>query len=380
MENLVLYRKYRPQNFSDVIGQDHITKTIENEIKSGHVAHAYLFSGPRGCGKTTTARIIARAVNCLNRKSGEAEPCGKCASCLDIANNRSMDLVEIDAASHRGIDDIRELREGIKFAPSKAKYKVFIIDECHQLSKDASNALLKTLEEPPAHAIFVLATTEIHKLIPTILSRCQKFDFRKLRLPELTARLQKLADNEKIKTDKAALELIALNSGGSVRDAESLLGQALSSLSSSGKQNLAVEDVRALLGVVETQSIGRFVDLLIGKKTADAISEVNKIADSGYDLQEYGKGIINYLRNGLILSLAGDSNSQNDSELVIGLTNEEFEKLKIQTAALGTQKLQKIIELFLSAQDKIKYSPIPQLPLELAIIESIACLKTIPIF
>jgi len=202
MENLVLYRKYRPQSFADVIGQEHVTVTIANEIKSGHVAHAYLFSGPRGCGKTTTARIIAKAVNCLNRKPDEAEPCNKCANCLEIQSGRAIDLIEIDAASHRGIDDIRELREGIKFAPTKLKYKVFIIDECHQLSKDAANALLKTLEEPPAHAIFILATTELHKILPTILSRCQRFDFHKLALPQLVARLQKLADLEGVRIEK----------------------------------------------------------------------------------------------------------------------------------------------------------------------------------
>jgi len=223
MENLVLYRKYRPQKFSEVIGQEHVTQTITNEIKNGRIAHAYLFSGPRGCGKTTTARIIAKAVNCLNRKSSEAEPCNQCANCLEIQSGRAIDLIEIDAASHRGIDDIRELREGIKFAPSKLKYKVFIIDECHQLSKDAANALLKTLEEPPAHAIFILATTELHKILPTILSRCQRFNFHKLTLPQLTARLQKLADLEGVAIEKPALELIALTAGGSARDSESLI-------------------------------------------------------------------------------------------------------------------------------------------------------------
>jgi len=369
MVNLVLYRKYRPQTFAEVVGQEHVTTTIENEIKSGHVAHAYLFSGPRGCGKTTTARIIAKAVNCLNRKEGESEPCNQCANCLDITANRSMDLIEIDAASHRGIDDIRELREGIRFVPSKSKYKVFIIDECHQLSKDAANALLKTLEEPPAHAIFILATTEIHKLIPTILSRCQRFDFRKLRLPMMVARLQKLADNEKIKVEKAALELIALNSGGSVRDAESLLGQALVFAQTSEKEKVTALDIRELLGVVETQSIGSFVDLLISKDAAKAVAALNEVADRGFDLQEYCKSLVNYLRNGLILSISGNK-GLNDGELVTGLTDQEFEKLKTQTAALGTPKLQKIIELFLLAQDKIKYSPIPQLPLELAIVSA----------
>jgi len=366
MNNLVLYRKYRPQTFAEITGQEYVIKIIQNEIKSGHIAHAYLFSGPRGCGKTTTARVIAKAVNCLNRKEGESEPCNQCASCLDIINNRSIDLIEIDAASHRGIDDIRELREGIRFAPTKSKYKVFIIDECHQLSKDAANALLKTLEEPPAHAIFILATTEAHKLIPTILSRCQKFDFRKLRIEELVKRLEELSQKEKVKIEKAALELIALNAGGSARDAESLLGQALVFAQTSAKEIVSVSDVRQLLGIVETQSLGNFVDLICAKKTAEAVLMINDIADRGYDLQEYSKGLINYLRNGLILAVAGP----NSSDLISGLTDEEFAKLKTQTQELGIQKIQKIIEIFLSAQDKIKYSPIPQLPLELAAINA----------
>lgn len=369
MENLVLYRKYRPQSFGDVVGQDHVTTTISNEIKSGHVAHAYLFSGPRGCGKTTTARIIAKAVNCLNRKEGSAEPCNKCANCLEISSGRAIDLIEIDAASHRGIDDIRELREGIKFAPTKLKYKVFIIDECHQLSKDAANALLKTLEEPPAHAIFVLATTELHKMLATILSRCQRFDFRKLTLPELTARLQKLADSEGVRVEKAALELVALSAGGSVRDAESLLGQVLVS-SGDKKTAIKAEDIRQILGISEIKSVGEFVDILAQNKTAAAIDYLNGIIEKGYDIQEYAKGILNYLRQALILSIIGPKDAKNDNFMIAGLTNEEFEILRKQTLAMGEAKIKKIIDIFLAAQDKIRYSPIPQLPLELAIVES----------
>jgi len=377
MENLVLYRKYRPQKFADVAGQDHVTVTISNEIKSGHVAHAYLFSGPRGCGKTTTARIIAKAVNCLDRLPESAEPCDKCANCTEIQSGRAIDLIEIDAASHRGIDDIRELREGIKFAPTKLKYKVFIIDECHQLSKDAANALLKTLEEPPAHAIFILATTELHKMLPTILSRCQKFDFRKLTLPELTARLQKLADNEGVKVEKAALELVALSSGGSVRDAESLLGQVLVSSEGGKKTAIKAEDIRQSLGITETKSIGEFVEILSQNKTAEAVNYLNNIVERGYDIQEYAKSVIGYLRQSLILSILGAKDAKNDNFMIAGLTEEEFELLKKQTLAMGETKIKKIINIFLLAQEKIKYSPIPQLPLELAIVD--ACLSDQPI-
>ena len=372
MENLVLYRKYRPQKFSDVAGQDHVTITIQNEIKSGHVAHAYLFSGPRGCGKTTMARIIAKAVNCLNRKPDSAEPCDECANCLEISRGRAIDLVEIDAASHRGIDDIRELREGIKFAPTKLKYKVFIIDECHQLSKDAANALLKTLEEPPAHAIFILATTELHKMLPTILSRCQRFDFRKLNLPELTARLQKLADNEGVKVEKAALELVALSSGGSVRDAESLLGQVLVSGNGSKKTAIKAEDIRETLGMTEAKSMGGFFELLSQNNILGTVNYLNDIVERGYDIQEYAKSLLGYLRQALILSIMGAQDAKNDNFMITGLTSEEFELLRKQTLTMTEQKIKKIIDIFLLAQERIKYSPIPQLPLELAIIESCA--------
>ncbi|MFA6376222.1 MAG: DNA polymerase III subunit gamma/tau [Candidatus Paceibacterota bacterium] len=372
MENLVLYRKYRPQTFADVVGQDHVTTTIANEIKSGHVAHAYLFSGPRGCGKTTTARIIAKAVNCLNRKPDESEPCNHCANCLEISSGRAIDLIEIDAASHRGIDDIRELREGIKFAPTKLKYKVFIIDECHQLSKDAANALLKTLEEPPGHAIFILATTELHKILPTILSRCQRFDFRKLALPEMTARLQKLADNEGIKVEKTALELVALSSGGSVRDAESLLGQVLVYAGSAKKTAVKAADIRDILGIAESKSVGEFIDIVAKKNASAAINYLNVVVEKGYDVSEYAKSVINYLRQMLILSITSAKDAKNDNFMVAGYTDEEFELLRKQTLAMGEANIKKTVEFFLAAQEKIKYSPIPQLPLELAIVDSCA--------
>jgi len=208
MNNLVLYRKYRPQRFDEVIGQEHVVQTLSNSIKGGNIGHAYLFSGPRGSGKTTIARIFAKAVNCEDKSS--FEPCNKCGSCLEIMQGNSIDLIEIDAASHTGVDDVRQLIEGIKFSPVKSKYKIFIIDECHQLSKSASNALLKTLEEPPAHAIFILATTESHKMLATILSRCQKFDFKRLQMSEIIKKLQAISKKENVKFEDSALSLIAL--------------------------------------------------------------------------------------------------------------------------------------------------------------------------
>jgi len=369
MANLVLYRKYRPQTFAEIIGQEHVVKTLSNAISSEGISHAYLFSGPRGTGKTTLARLLAKAVNCQNRKEGTAEPCNKCSSCLEIMEGRALDLIEIDAASHRGINEMRELRDGIKFVPTKSKYKVFIIDECHQLSKEAANALLKTLEEPPSHAIFVLATTEIHKMISTIISRCQRFDFRKLTLPEIIKRLEIISEKEKVKIERPALELIALNAAGSIRDAESLLDQILA-FSGSGEKEIKAKDLKDLLGLVEIEAIQKFTDFLCQKKASEAINFLNEITERGSDLQEFSKALINYLRQALILKLVGEEAESSPNPIITGLTKEEFQTLEKQTTVFKESELQNILNLFLEAQNKMKYSPIPQLPLELAIIES----------
>jgi len=365
MANLVLYRKYRPQTFAEVIGQEHVVQTLTNAISSGMISHAYLFSGPRGTGKTTLARLLAKAVNCENRKSGEYEPCNKCSSCLEIMQGNEMDLIEIDAASHRGIDEIRELRDGIKFVPTKSKYKVFILDEAHQLSKDAANALLKTLEEPPSHAIFVLATTEIHKMIPTVISRCQRFDFRRLTLPEIIKRLEIIAGKEKVKVERAALELIALNSGGAIRDSEGLLDQALTFAGSRGE--IKAEDIKDLLGLVEVELVAKFCDFLCQKKASEAINFLNEVTDRGADLQEFAKILINYLRQALILKITG---VEEGNPIITGLTKEEFQKLQNQAANFKEEEIRNILNLFLEAENKMRYSPILQLPLELAIIEA----------
>jgi len=366
--SLVLYRKYRPKTFSEIIGQEHIVSTLKNAILSGMISHAYLFSGPRGTGKTTMARLLAKTLNCENRKG--AEPCNKCSSCIEINEGRAMDLIEIDAASHRGIDEIRELRDGIRFVPTKSKYKVFIIDESHQLTKEAANALLKTLEEPPSHAIFVLATTEIHKMIPTIVSRCQRFDFRRLTVSEIVKKLKWIAKKEDIKIEDAALELIALNSSGSLRDAEGLLDQVLTFAGTLEKKSeIKAEDIKNLLGLVELNLIQDFVDLIIEKKASKAIEFLNIIIDKGLDLQEFTKALINYLRQGLILRVSESLIEGTQNPIISGLTKEEFQRLKKQINALQETELRQILERFLQAQNKIKYSPIPQLPLELAIIE-----------
>ena len=362
--SLVLYRKYRPQTFAEIIGQEHVIKTLTNAISQSLISHAYLFAGPRGSGKTTVARLLAKSVNCQNRQAGEYEPCNHCQSCQEIMKGRSMDLIEIDAASHRGIDEVRELRDGIKFVPTKSKYKIFIIDEAHQMTKEAFNALLKTLEEPPSYAIFILATTEIHKMIPTIVSRCQRFDFRKLTLPEIIKRLEIITKKEGVKIEKAALELIALNSGGSIRDGESLLDQILIFAGKNGE--IKTEDIKNLLGLVETKIVAKFTDFLCQKEALPAINFLNEIIEQGLDLQEFTNTLINYLRQALILKISGGG----ENPIISGLTKEELEKLKTQATIFKEDKLRNILNLFLETQNKMKYSPIPQLPLELAIIES----------
>jgi DNA polymerase-3 subunit gamma/tau len=327
------------------------------------ISHAYLFSGPRGSGKTTLARLFAKAVNCENRKENQFEPCNQCSSCKEIMESRSLDLIEIDAASHRGIDEIRELREGIKFTPVKSKYKVFIIDESHQLTKEAANALLKTLEEPPRHAIFILATTEIQKMIPTIISRCQRFDFRRLTFPEIINRLKVISEKEKVKIDQKALELIAINSGGSCRDAESILDQVL--IFSQDNQKISANEVKRLLGLVEINLVSQFVDFLIEKNLPAALNFINEILEKGYGTQEFIRALINYLRQGLITKI----NDKIFNPILASLTEEEFARLKEQISRLKESELHHFLEIFLTAENKMKYSPLPQLPLELAVVE-----------
>lgn len=368
MANLALYRKYRPQTFSEIVGQEHIVKTLTNAISSKLTSHAYLFTGPRGSGKTTMARLFAKAMNCRNRKESEFEPCNNCSSCKEILQDSSMDMIEIDAASQGGIEGIRDLRDGIKFTPVKEKYKVFIIDECHQLSKDAANALLKTLEEPPPHAIFILATTEIHKMIPTIVSRCQRFDFRKLTILEIIKKLELIAKKEKVKIDKTALELIAVNSGGAIRDAESLLAQALI-FAGAMKEGEAIkpEDIKELLGIVDVNLISQLVDFISEKDATKAVKLLNETSEKGYDPQEFVKTLIKYLRQAMLIKISPDL----VNPALDGLTKEERDKIESQTEKFETKEISRILNIFINAENKIKYSSIPQLPLELAIVDII---------
>ena len=264
-----LYRVYRPQKFEDVVGQEHITKTLRNQIENNNIGHAYLFSGTRGTGKTSTAKIFARAVNCLESK--DQEPCNNCDVCKDILNDNIMDVVEIDAASNNSVDDIRELRESVKYSPTKAKYKVYIIDEVHMLSQGAFNALLKTLEEPPSYVIFILATTEPHKIPATILSRCQRFDFKRVTVKDITSRMKKICSEEDIEVEDKALNLIARNSQGALRDALSILDQCISF----GDEKIEYNDVVELLGTVNIEQLFDLAQYIINQDTKESLKVLN---------------------------------------------------------------------------------------------------------
>ncbi|MDA1337673.1 MAG: DNA polymerase III subunit gamma/tau [bacterium] len=362
MPNLALYRKYRPQSFSEVIGQDHVVQTLRNAVEGNLLSHAYLFSGPRGSGKTTLARILAKAVNCKSPKKGE--PDNTCDYCLEIGQGRALDFVEIDAASNRGIDEIRDLKEGIRFAPARLKYKVFVIDEAHQLTKEASNALLKTLEEPPSHAIFILATTEANRMISTIVSRCQRFDFRKLSIKEIVGRLKSVAEKEKAKIDNMALEILAAHAGGSFRDAESLLDRVLT-FHQDGN-TIGVVELQELLGIVDINILASLVDLLLEKKTAEAVNFLNTNLEKGMDPQEFAKNLVEYLRRILILKF----NDEITNIIAPGFTKEQQEKLGEQTKSIEGKFLTTALKLFMEAERDMKYADIVQLPLELAIVES----------
>ncbi len=365
MSNQVLYRKYRPQKFSDVSGQEHVVRTLLNALGSDSVAHAYLFCGPKGSGKTTMARLLAKAVNCEDTKS--SEPCNKCSSCKEIIDGRAVDLMEIDAASHRGIENIRELRDGIRFSPARMKYRIFILDEAHQLTSGAANALLKILEEAPSHAIFILATTETHKMIPTIISRCQRFDFRKLTVSQMVERMKGIVKKEGVKADEEALKIIAASAGGSMRDGESLLSQVLSFVEEGEK--IGKEEVKSILGVVEKQVISSFIDPLLAGDAHGSLLVMNEIFSRGTDPEEFQQNIMHYLREMMVLKIlsGGVKNGPVYDILTTTLTEEEIENMRGQVEKIDEEMIREMIDVFLEAGRKVKYSPIPQLPLEVAV-------------
>jgi len=358
----VFYRKYRPQKFSEFIGQTHVVQSLTNAISMGLISHAYLFAGPKGTGKTTLARLLAKSLNCKNRKKGEFEPCCQCENCVEIQEGRAVDLIEIDAASHRGIDEIRAIKESVKFVPTKSKYKIYLIDEAHQLTKEAANALLKTLEEPPSYIIFILATTEPEKIIPTISSRCQRFYFKKLKKEEILEKLKRIVKEEGIKIEKEALEIIALNSEGALRDAESLLDQIVTIF---GKNEIKAQNVREILGILETNLFAKMVDFLIEKNPKKAIEYLNYLIDEGINLPEFLRQLIKYLHQIMSFKILGEK----DNPFLDGMTVEEKNTLKEQAQKLDLNFIKKMLELFLDAQQKIKFTSFPSLPIELAIVE-----------
>jgi DNA polymerase-3 subunit gamma/tau len=331
-----LFLKYRPQTFTDVVGQTSIIKTLQNALKSENPSHAYLFSGSRGTGKTSTARIFAKGLNCPHLKDGN--PCGKCEFCHDITIGKLVDIVEIDAASNRGIDEIRDLREKIQFAPTRTQRKVYIIDEVHMLTKEAFNALLKTLEEPPSHAFFLLATTEMHKLPETIVSRCQTFIFHRFSLDQLIDHLFSIAKKEKIKTDSEALQLIARKAEGGLRDAISLLEQ----ISAETNQNITAQNVRDSLGISEKETLENFWEGIQNKDTPRCFEILKKINQSGKDFRTFGHDFLGFLR-------------------------EKFHSNLQDTDSLST--ILPAIEAIQVALSRLKTSPIVELPLEIAVIE-----------
>ncbi len=357
MSRVVLYNKWRPQTFADVVGQEPTVRTLQNSLAAGQVAHAYIFAGPRGSGKTSLARILAKALNCL--QGVQPEPCGKCQACTDILEGRFLDLVELDAASNRGIEDIRDLRERVNFAPVSGRYKFYLIDEVHQLTPEASNALLKTLEEPPDHAVFVLATTEIHRVLPTILSRCQRFDFRRIPVRSLVGRLQEIAEAEKVSAETEALNILARMAGGSARDAVSLFDQAIIY----AEDGVTAADVRDLLGLAHTAVVAEFVDTLARRDTREGLRVLSQAADQGLDMRQFARETIRYLR-GTLLHKSGMEAAE-----LLEMSEEEAALMDGLAERISLSEIVQAIRLFSEAEQSLRLGVFPQLPVELALVE-----------
>ncbi len=355
-----LYRRWRPQNFDDVIGQAHVTKTLRNAVESGRLVHAYLFSGPRGTGKTSVARILAKAVNCIGE---DTKPCNQCRICRSITDGKCLDLIEIDAASNTGVDDVRDLREKIGFAPNETEFKVYVIDEVHMLSRAAFNALLKTLEEPPPHAIFILATTEPHRLPDTIVSRCQRHDFRRVPLDELIGKLERIAVAEGIGADREALELIARNATGSLRDAESLLDQLMAM-----GDEIHIAEVRDLLGTPAETAVSELIDAMVSGNAEEGLVALNAAVDQGVDARQLRDRLLQYLR-GLLLIQTGA-----DAEL-LRVADEDLRRMREQAAKLPTRELAAAIHRVNEARPSADLTQ-PTLGLELALVETVLSLHS----
>lgn len=374
MSSNTLYRKYRPAKFSDVVGQRHIVRTLSNAIAYNRIGQAYLFTGPRGTGKTTLARLLAKTVNCLSPLAQAPDeflaPCLKCANCQYFINDTSADIIEIDAASNTGVDNIRELRETAKLSPLQGKYKIYIIDEVHMLSQGAFNALLKILEEPPVHIIFILATTEIQKVPETIISRCQRFDFSKFDIEEIIGKLATIAESEKVKIDTEALELIAISAEGGMRDAESILEQIITL----EKGAITATMVADILGITGNATVENLTELVFDKKTTEALLLVNKIYKDGSNLEFLAKNWLEYLRKLMIVSL----DNKLDKKMFFKLTKEQKTHLQKLAKKTTLDFILICLEKISATIPKIKESFIPQLPLESAIVELTLPVKVAP--
>ena len=355
MAYIALYRKWRPHTFRDLVGQDHISRTLSQAITSGRIGHAYLFSGPRGTGKTSTAKILAMALNC--KEGPTPDPCGKCESCQRIMDGSAMDVFEIDAASNRGIDEIRGLRETVKFAPAEGRYKVYIIDEVHMLTAEAFNALLKTLEEPPAHVVFILATTEAHKVPPTIQSRCQRFDFRRITVSEIQGRLRYICDEMKTEADDSALELIALQADGGLRDALSILDQCISL--SDGRVTEA--QVQEMLGLVGHSWIYRMTEALAAGKAQDVLNLVAELLRDGKDLRQIVSELELHLRSLMIYQAAGTVEG-------LDLYAEPEDVLKKQANFWSGETIMQMLARLHETTQELRWSPQPRITVEIALL------------
>ncbi|MBI2458972.1 MAG: DNA polymerase III subunit gamma/tau [Parcubacteria group bacterium] len=368
-----LYRKYRPQNFSEVVGQNHIKITLEQEIKTDKMAHAYLFCGPRAVGKTTLARVLAKSINCLERKSDTADPCDKCLSCREIAQGRALDIIEIDAASNTGVDNVRDnIIASAHVAPSRSKYKVFIIDEAHMLSAQAFNALLKVIEEPPANVVFILCTTEAHKVPATIISRCQRFDFKRIGVNDAVKKLTYIVQAEKIKVDKSILEAIARQADGHMRDAESLLGQIIAI----GGADITQAEADLVIPRSDLNEVINLLEFLIKKDAAGGIRLVNKLMDDGVDLKTFVKDTIEILRKLMLMKISPGLVNKLSLEL-----GETFElKINKLAADLNVEQALKFLEKFIRVSAELKADFIQQLVLEMAIAEICTAQAAVPGF